>query len=161
MQHARHEAPAKDGGHAGMNHYPRLLAMTGLSFVAMYVLMYAMVDTPGNVLNNINQFYMAGLMTAPMLLLELWLMGAMYPNRPLNAGLAVGGLLVLVLCWFGIRQQVRVSDRQFVRSMIPHHAGALLMCERNRLQDADLRRLCQEIIHSQQAEIDLMKTKLQ
>ena len=161
MQHAAHEAPAKDGRHAGTNHYARLLVMTGLSFVAMYVLMYAMVDTPGNVFNNVNQFYMAGLMAAPMLLLELWLMGAMYPNRPLNAGLAVGGLLVLALCWFGIRQQAGVSDRQFVRSMIPHHAGALLMCERNRLQDADLQRLCREIIRSQQAEIDLMKAKLQ
>ena len=41
--------------------------MMGLSFVAMYALMYAMVDQWANVYNNVNQFYMAGLMAAPML----------------------------------------------------------------------------------------------
>ncbi|MBD4094069.1 DUF305 domain-containing protein, partial [Xanthomonas citri pv. citri] len=53
--------------------------MMGLSFVAMYALMYAMVDQWANVYNNVNQFYMAGLMAAPMLLIELWLMSSMYP----------------------------------------------------------------------------------
>ena len=45
-------------------------------------------------------------------------------------------------------------------SMIPHHAGAVLMCEENQLKDPDLVQLCQEIISSQQAEILLMKSKL-
>jgi hypothetical protein len=39
-----------------------------LSFISMYVLMYAMVDRFANVYPNFNQFYMAGLMTAPMVL---------------------------------------------------------------------------------------------
>ena len=46
-------------------HYKKLLVMAGLSFMSMYVLMYAMVNTFANVVPNINQFYMAGLMTAP------------------------------------------------------------------------------------------------
>jgi len=46
------------------NHYGRLAAMGALSFVAMYVLMYAMVDSIDHVYNNFNQVYMAGLMTA-------------------------------------------------------------------------------------------------
>ena len=41
-----------------------------------------------------------------------------------------------------------------------HHAGALLMCERNRLRDPELQALCRQIVASQQAEIDLMKAKL-
>jgi hypothetical protein len=161
MQHAKHQEHAASGEHARMNHYGRLLAMTGLSFVAMYILMYAMVDAFGNVFNNVNQVYMAGLMAAPMLLLELVLMGSMYPNRALNAALVVGSLAILLLCWFGIRQQIGVSDQQFVRSMIPHHAGAILMCKQNRLQDPELQQLCREIIRSQQSEVDLMKAKLQ
>ena len=160
MRHAKHEMHSERAGRAGSHHYGRLLAMVGLSFVAMYVLMYAMVDTFGNVFNNVNQFYMAGLMAAPMLLLELWMMGTMYPNKGLNAGLAVAGLVVLMVFWFGIRHQVLVSDQQFVRSMIPHHASAILMCKQNRLQDPDLQQLCRDIIRSQQAEIDLMKAKL-
>lgn len=41
-----------------------LAIMTVLMFIAMYVLMYAMADWLENVLSNINQLYMAGLMTA-------------------------------------------------------------------------------------------------
>ncbi len=66
------------------NHYARLLVMTVLSFIAMYFLMYAMVNSFDNVFASFNQFYMAGLMTAPMVVLELLLMGGMYPNKKLN-----------------------------------------------------------------------------
>ena len=52
--------------HMRRSHYRRLLVMTALSFVAMYVLMYAMVDRFDNVYSNFNQVYMAGLMTASM-----------------------------------------------------------------------------------------------
>jgi hypothetical protein len=64
--------------HAGKNHYVHLLIMTVLSFVSMYVLMYAMVDRLANIYPNFNQLYMAGLMTAPMVLIEMAVMGAMY-----------------------------------------------------------------------------------
>ena len=63
------------------NHYVRLLTMIVLSFVSMYILMYAMVDRLENVYNSFNQLYMAGLMTAPMVVLELILMGGMYKNK--------------------------------------------------------------------------------
>jgi hypothetical protein len=48
------------------NNYLRLLGMTLLSFVSMCVFMYAMVSTFANVFTSLNQVYMAGLMTAPM-----------------------------------------------------------------------------------------------
>lgn len=143
------------------SHYRRLLGMVVLSYITMYVLMYAMVDKPGNVFNNLNQVYMAALMAAPMLLIELALMRSMYPNKRLNAGLAIAAVVVMLLCWSGIRQQMAVSDQQFLRSMIPHHASALLMCEKNHLTDPDLQRLCGQIRASQQREIDLMKSKLE
>ena len=59
-------------------HYIHLLLMIFLSFISMYVLMYSMVNAFSNVYSNLNQFYMAGLMTAPMVIIELILMGAMY-----------------------------------------------------------------------------------
>lgn len=156
--HQRHQAQLPPQ-HA--SHYRRLLAMLVLSYIAMYVLMYAMVDTPGNVFNNVNQVYMAGLMAAPMLLIELALMGAMYPRKALNAGLAATSVIIMALCWSGIRQQAAVSDQQFLRSMIPHHAGALLMCGKNHLADPELQQLCRDILASQQREIDQMKAKLE
>lgn len=48
------------------NHYRRLLLMTALSFVSMYVY------------PSVNQAYMAGLMTAPMVIIELMVMRGMY-----------------------------------------------------------------------------------
>ena len=142
------------------NHYGHLLVMTGLSFVSMYVLMYGMVNTFANVYMNVNQFYMAGLMAAPMGLIELALMGAMYRDRRLNMIVAVGSVVALAVFWVLLRQQVAVSDTQFLRSMIPHHAGAILMCEQAPLEDSEIKALCKNIVTGQQAEIDQMKSKL-
>jgi uncharacterized protein (DUF305 family) len=141
-------------------HYRRLLLMAGLSLLAMYALMYAMVNEAGNVYANLNQFYMAGLMTAPMVLLELAIMGSMYPDRKLNRGLAAAGAVALIAFWLLIRQQTAVTDGQFLRSMIPHHAGAILMCEKAAPEDAEIVKLCGNIVSSQQAEIDQMKAIL-
>lgn len=159
MHASSHETHAES--HHASQPYARLLLMLFLSFVAMYVLMYAMVDRPGNTFHNLNQMYMAGLMISPMLLIELWLMRAMYPNRRANLLLLCGGFVVGALCWFGIRDQWGVSDRQFLRSMIPHHAGALLMCREADLRSPNLERLCEGILQGQQAEIEQMRTRLQ
>jgi uncharacterized protein (DUF305 family) len=126
----------------------------------MYILMYAMVDVIGNVYPSLNQFYMAGLMTAPMMVIEHALMGAMYPNRKWNAVILVASVAAGLIAFLLIRQQAAISDREFLRSMIPHHAGAILMCNQAQLQDPQIQELCQDIVAGQQAEIDLMKAKL-
>ncbi|PIB92787.1 DUF305 domain-containing protein [Caulobacter sp. FWC2] len=151
--------------HAPENHqhhrpYLRLAVMTALSFLAMYVLMYAMVDRAANIHPSFNQAYMAGLMTAPMVLLELLLMGMMYPSKGLNRGLVASSLVIGVLCFAAIRHQWLVGDREFLRSMIPHHAGAILMCGRAPVKDPEIRRLCATIIKGQQQEIDQMGAML-
>jgi DUF305 family protein family protein len=153
---------AFNSGHAPMSkkHYGHLLLMAVLSFVSMFVLMYAMVDRLANVYLNFNQFYMAGLMTAPMVLIELAVMRAMYQDKKLNAMIIAASFLALGGFWVLIRQQAAISDRQFLRSMIPHHAGALLMCGKAPIQDAEIRELCRSIMSGQQSEIDLMKAKL-
>ena len=148
------------GQHGKQGHYGRLFLMTAVSFVAMFILMYAMVDRFANVYANLNQVYMVGLMAAPMVLIEMALMRSMYPNAKLNGVIILATLGVMILCWVFIRQQTAISDSQFVRSMIPHHAGAVLMCEENQLKDPDLVQLCQDIISSQKAEIALMTSKL-
>jgi phosphoglycerol transferase MdoB-like AlkP superfamily enzyme len=140
-----------------MTHYVRLLAMAVLSFISMYVLMYAMVDRIENVYPNFNQFYMAGLMAAPMVLIEVLLMGEMYNNKMLNIVILIASVVAMMLFFVFIRQQVAIYDRQFLRSMIPHHAGAVLMCEKAPVQDPEIQQLCKTIITSQRSEIDQMK----
>jgi cation transport ATPase len=160
--HSAH-VPASSN-HAGerqaMSHYRRLLLMTVLSFIAMYFLMYAMVDSFDSYYNNINQVYMAGLMAAAMVVIELAVMGAMYSNRKLNAMLVILSIATLVACWALIRVQGGVGDGQFLRSMIPHHSGAILMCGQAPIRDPELKDLCTKIIAGQAEEIAQMKAML-
>src|SRR5512138_3402816 len=151
----------KDHSNMGEMNYPRLLIMAVLSFIAMYILMYAMVNVIGNVYNNCNQFYMAGLMTAPMMIIELIVMRSMYPNKQLNLLIIAISAIALAGFFLFIRQQTAIADKQFLRSMIPHHSGAILMCERASLEDPELQDLCKSIVESQQEEIDQMKNILQ
>lgn len=146
---------------ADNKHYGRLLLMVVLSFISMYVFMYAMVNTFANVFSNFNQFYMAGLMTAPMVIIEMSLMGMMYPNKKLNALITGISVVALIVFWILIRQQVLISDRQFLKSMIPHHAGAILMCEKASIQNPEIKELCDGIISGQQQEIEQMKAILE
>jgi hypothetical protein len=138
------------------SHYGRLLVMTVLSFISMYILMYAMVDRLANVYPSFNQFYMAGLMTAPMVVIEIGLMTAMYENTRWNAIIIVLGSIVAILFFAAIRQQAAIGDTQFLKSMIPHHAGAILMCNEASISDPEIGELCKGIVSGQQSEIDKM-----
>ncbi len=142
------------------NMYVNLSIMAVLSFISMFVFMYMMVDIFGNVYPNLNQFYMAGLMTAPMIVIEIFVMWSMYKNKKANLTIASLSIILLILFSVFIRKQTAISDREFLKSMIPHHGGAILMCDNPNLQDAEIRSLCQRITSSQQSEIDWMKKKL-
>lgn len=138
--------------------YLRLALMAALSFAAMYLLMYSMVNTPGNVVHNLNQVYMAGLMAAPMVVIGIALMRGMYRDQRLTLVAVVLSVLLFGVSLLAVRQQAGIGDDQFLRSMIPHHAGAILMCEQASISDAQILDLCTRIIQSQQSEIDEMRS---
>jgi uncharacterized protein (DUF305 family) len=74
--------------------------------------------------------------------------------------IGLGAVVFGAICFGLIRQQTAISDRQFLRSMIPHHSGAILMCTEASLDDPRIKELCTAIIASQRAEIDRMKALL-
>lgn len=148
----------KHDGMKGM--YVKLAIMAVLSFISMYVFMYMMVYRFAEVYPNVNQFYMAGLMAAPMVIIEILVMWSMYNNTKAKIVIAAVSVVLLLLFLAGIRYQTAVSDTQFLKSMIPHHSGALLMCDNPNIQDAEIKELCKGIVASQQSEIDWMKQKL-
>jgi uncharacterized protein (DUF305 family) len=84
----------------------------------------------------------------------------MYQDVKLNGLLYAVFAIVFVLSLAGIRAQALVGDEQFLRSMIPHHSGAVLMCSKAQFRDAEIKQLCGNIIRSQMQEIDQMKTIL-
>ena len=136
----------------------RMLALNlGLSFVVMYLVMFSMIDTGAEFYNNLNMLYMALTMVAPMAILMLLTMGSMYRNKRLNLVLYTAFTLIFVGAFAATRTQAGIGDGQFLRSMIPHHSGAILMCREAAIQDPEIAALCQRIIRSQREEIVQME----
>jgi len=142
-------------------HYSHLVLMGLLHFPIMYAIMFSMVYSASEIFHNLNTLYMAGMMAAPMIIMMPLMMRKMYPNSKLNLiAYTVSAVLFLALFFF-TREQSFIGDRQFLRSMIPHHSGAILMCEKAKVEDAEIKTLCGEIIKSQSDEIEQMKKILE
>ena len=140
--------------------YKRFALMAVAMFVAMYFIMYAMIDGLQNLIPNINNLYMTLLMVSAMLVIELWIMKGMYQNKKINRVIITFSLAIGIFSWFGIREQLFVGDKEFVKGMIPHHAAAVLMSEKAKLTDPELIELQKNILETQAKEIELMKRKL-
>jgi uncharacterized protein (DUF305 family) len=138
--------------------YLMLVASSAVMLVIMYVVMFTMIYSLGEFIQNINFFYMAVLMATPMTAMMPLMMGSMYPDRRLNLLIYADCAFLFLLAFAGIRTQALVGNSQFLASMIPHHSGAILMCEKAKVTDPEIRALCGRIIKSQAEEIDQMKT---
>ena len=140
--------------------YKRFALMAVAMFVAMYFIMYAMIDGLNNLIPNINNLYMTLLMVSAMLIIELLIMKGMYQNKKINWAVITVSLAIGIFSWFGIREQLFVGDKEFVKGMIPHHAAAVLMSEKAKLTDPELIELQKNILETQAKEIEFMKRKL-
>jgi hypothetical protein len=60
-----------------------------------------------------------------------------------------------------MREQSFIGDKQFLKSMIPHHSGAILMCNEAKLSDPEIVAFCKEIVEAQEKEITIMKKMLE
>ena len=131
-----------------------------VDFAIMYFVMYTMIDTVEHLYFNVNNVYMTLMMVAPMALIMLLSMRSMFSSKTRNMAIGVVAVVVFVLSYAGMRTQAGVGDRQFLRSMIPHHSGAILMCEQASLTDPEIMALCRDIVESQRAEIATMQALL-
>ncbi|MEP7006611.1 MAG: DUF305 domain-containing protein [Sphingomonas bacterium] len=142
------------------NAYASLALQTVVGGAVMYLVMFVMIDGLGSFYNNLNMFYMTLMMVAPMVVLMILAMRHMFPSRAVNAALLAGSVAIFVGCFALIRTQTTIGDTEFLRSMIPHHSGAILMCREALLSDPEVKVLCDGIIRSQRQEIDQMKAIL-
>lgn len=132
-----------------------------IDFVIMYFVMYTMINSAGELYLNINNLYMTLMMVAAMAVVMLLTMRSMFPQPGLNRVLLLAAVAVFAASFAGMRTQAGVGDAQFLRSMIPHHSGAILMCEQASLTDPKVIALCAQIIPAQKAEIAAMKAILE
>jgi len=153
-----------DGQHHGPHdkgRYVQFGVELVIDFIIMFLVMYTMIATIGHLYLNINNFYMTLMMVAPMALVMLISMRSMFPKKNLNMMIGIVAVLVFSLSFIAMRTQAAVGDVQFLRSMIPHHSGAILMCEEASIKDPEIATLCREIIIGQQKEISQMQAILQ
>ena len=140
--------------------YRKLAIAVGINTVVMFLLTYALIDQFDHFYPNINRAYMAVMMSAPMVVVMLIVMASMYPDRRRNLYL-IGGFTALFVVVFTMgRLQTGVGDDQFLRSMIPQHSSAIVMCEEAALTDPEILDLCDEIVATQEREIAEMKDLL-
>jgi uncharacterized protein (DUF305 family) len=147
---------------AGSSHgrsraYAMLWINMAVSLFIMYIVMFSMIDGWGDFRNNLNMLYMAVTMWAPMGILMLLTMPGMYNDRRINLLLVILFAALTIGSFWATRSQALIGDEQFVKSMIPHHSGAILMCSEAPIADAELRQLCDEIIAGQRREIEQMQ----
>lgn len=103
---------------------------------------------------------MAVMMVAPMVVLMPLMMKEMYTDKKKNLVVYAGSFAILALFYFFVREQTLIGDKQFLRSMIPHHSGAILMCEEAKIEDAEIKTLCADIIEGQKKEVEQMESIL-
>ena len=158
MQHT--QKSEKQNTNHSLAMYKRFSVMAVAMFIAMYFIMYAMIDGLQNLILNINNLYMTLLMVSAMLINEIWIMKGMYQNKKINWAIITVSLAIGIFSWFGIREQLFVGNKEFVKGMIPHHAAAVLMSEKAKLTDPELIQLQKKILETQAQEIEFMKRKL-
>jgi uncharacterized protein (DUF305 family) len=141
--------------------YKKLLLMLLASFVVMYAVMFANVDSDRHVYLSLTRTYMALLMVTPMALLMLLLMGKMFQNKKRNAVIAGVSVLVFALSLTLLRTQTPVADEQYMKAMIPHHSSAIMVSKHADIRDPEVKQLSQQIIKSQEEEIAQMKRILE
>ena len=151
--HRMHEANEGKHGRPYLMFWVNML----LGLAVMYVVMFTMIDGTGDFRNNLNMFYMAVTMWAPMGIFMLATMPGMFPNRRANIALYILFAILTAGSFWATRAQALIDDRQFIASMIPHHSGAILMCREASLADPELVALCTQITEAQRQEIEQME----
>ena len=136
------------------------LAIT-VHFFIMWALTYSGVYAWDHTFVNLNRFYMAVLMVAPMVVVMLLAMRHMFENKRLNIALYVGSVALFVVAFGAIQNQWAVGDKQLSRSMIPHHSIAIKTCLKAQLDDPETVKLCDEIVKAQREEIAQMRNILE
>ncbi len=111
------------------------------------------VNSLSDVRIHLNDVYMGISMTGWMFLL----MGLYYSTN----NIIWIGIVTIIVSVYLIRNQVFINQEEYLLSMIPHHSMAILMSkklnEKDIITNQQLQQLTNNIIQTQQEEINLMK----
>jgi len=130
---------------------PNSYARLGIALAISLVIMFLAHDVHGRRVGHGRDH---GGADGRVMLLVMW---GMFPNRRLNVALLAGFALLFVgALWLG-RTEAFIGDAGFLRSMIPHHSRAILVCQEADITDPEIIQLCDQIIRAQRSEIEQMQ----
>jgi hypothetical protein len=138
--------------------YLKFFAMIGVAVISMFLLMYThSYQVFAHAWFSETRLYMSFVMGGAMMIIMLSFMLNMYNNKKANAGIFIGGLLILIISIWIVRSQATVDGVDYMEGMIPHHSIAILTSERAGIEDPRVRKLADEIIRAQRREIKEME----
>lgn len=161
-KHHRNQSGHADGqaGAGSARMYLKFGVILLVSLGLMWVLSMSMVRSIDHFYFNLSNFWMALLMVSAMAIVMIVGMWSMFKNKRANIAMLVGfGVLFAAVFALG-RTETFVGNEQFLKSMIPHHSRAILVCQESNITDPEIIDLCQSIVTSQQDEITQMQAIL-
>ena len=141
--------------------YRTFAAMIVTASIVMFGVMYLNTYELDHVLWSETRAYMTLVMGATMAIVMLAFMLGMYRDRRINAGIAIGSVVVFTVALWLVRSQATVEDVSYMKAMIPHHSIAILTSERANIDDVRGRQLADGIIEAQRREIAEMNWLIQ
>lgn len=148
-----------------MNHmkelsYKKFVIMMLISFLIMYIVMFLNIDKISHYHTSTTRIYMALLMVAPMAVVMMTMMGKMYPDKRINTGIVISGIVLFAVILAALRTQTPIRDIQYMKAMIPHHSSAIMVSKNADIKDPEVKKLSEQIIQSQEKEIAEMEAIL-
>lgn len=138
--------------------YLRFFAMIATATLAMFILMYShSYQILDHAWFSETRVFMTLIMAGSMMIIMLAFMLQMYKNRSANAGIFIGGTLLMIAGIWLVRSQITVTETDYMEGMIPHHSIAILTSERAQIEDPRVQKLAKEIIDAQRREIKEME----
>ena len=141
-----------------MDLYYSLWAMMIGSFIIQFFFMsFIMTNSYKNITFSVGKFYMSCIMALIMGLLEVGMHDYYMSHLSLPYYLSLG--FALAVFGYLYRNQMYITDKEYLNEMIEHHSMALLTSDEilEKTQSERVRNLAQNIASTQEAEIKYMK----
>jgi hypothetical protein len=129
----------------------------GMLFIHLFLMPILMVNQWNHLeLLSLSQIYVGIWMSSLMVILETFI-------HPLSLSGLFIMISLVILSFFAFRNQWFVTDKDYIKEMIPHHSMAILTSQ-SRIQNPNssikIKSLAENIIQTQEKEIQIMKSFL-
>ena len=137
--------------------------LVGSFIIQFFIMGLIMTNSISNITFSVGKFYMSCIMALIMGLLELGMHDYyMYSRLFVSSSYYLSISFGLVVFLYLYRNQMYINDDNYLSEMIEHHSMALLTSDQilQKTQSERVRKLAENIVETQQAEIKYMKQLL-